>query len=160
MSQQKPIFYSNKYERKNVVEFSMKIPAKKHSPNSKKLLQGQSSAHTSKRKPVPQPRKLDESINVSGEHHRLQQLHHEQHILNEDQIRNSAIYKLLQEEIGQLVRRQGEQLDKLKQVPICVHRSGKGRKEEITRKRGSGNARGQAANLGTAQRSSRVEGVD
>ena len=94
----------------------MKMPAKKHSPTSKKLLQGQSSAHTSKRKPLPQPRKLDESTNVSGEHHRLQHLNHEQHVLNEDQIRNSAIYKLLQDEINQLVKRQGEQLSKLKKV--------------------------------------------
>ena len=114
MNQQKPIFYSNKYERKKVVEFSMKMPAKHHSPPSKKLLQGQSSAHTAKRKPMPQPRKLEESANVSGEQHRLQHLHHEQHVLNEDQIRNSAIYRLLQEEIGQLARRQGEQLAKMK----------------------------------------------
>ena len=30
MSRQKPIFYSNKGERKNVVEFSLKMPVKRH----------------------------------------------------------------------------------------------------------------------------------
>ncbi len=53
MNRQKPVFYSNKYERKNVVEFSIKMPVKRHEPLSKKLLQGQSSAHTSKRKQIP-----------------------------------------------------------------------------------------------------------
>ena len=122
MNPQKPIFYSNKYERKKVVEFSMKMPAKHHSPPSKKLLQGQSSAHTSKRKPIPQPRKLEESTNISGEQHRLQHLRREQNVLSEDQIRNSLIYKMLQEEIGELLKAQEEQLGKMKEVRMWIHR--------------------------------------
>ena len=59
MNREKPVFYSNKHERKNVIEFSPKIPVKRPDPLSKKMFHGQSSAHTNKRKPVVEPRRLD-----------------------------------------------------------------------------------------------------
>lgn len=54
----KPVFYSNKHERKNVIKLSPKMPAKRPEPIIRPQLKGQASAHMNRRKPDGKPMRL------------------------------------------------------------------------------------------------------
>ena len=94
----KPVFYSNKHERKNVIKISPKIPAKKPEPLPSQMLKGQASAHMNRRKVNLNSRRLESPL-YSREKVHFNEMNEGRQILSEDQIRNSAVYKMLEEEI-------------------------------------------------------------
>lgn len=101
----KPVFYSNKHERKNVVDLSPRLPAKKAEPIKQVGMAGQASAHMKRRKPDAKIVRL-QSPTYSRPKAEIKKINEQKQILSEQQIRSSAIYKLLQQQIKELARRQ------------------------------------------------------
>ena len=94
----KPVFYSNKHERKHVIKFCPKIPAKRPGPLLHPHLQGQASAHMNRRQVEGRPVRMESPL-YSREKARFSGMNEGRHVLSEDQIRNSTLYKLLEDEI-------------------------------------------------------------
>lgn len=92
----KPVFYSNKHERKNVIKLSPKMPAKRPEAVSRQPLKGQASAHMQRRKVDGRPLRLESPL-YSREKVHFSGMHEMRHILSEEQIKNSALYKMLEE---------------------------------------------------------------
>lgn len=90
----KPVFYSNKNERKNVADLSPRLAAKK--PDS--LHQGgviaQASAQMKRRKQDVKVTRLESPI-YSRPKAELKKINEQKQLLSEEQIRNSAVYKML-----------------------------------------------------------------
>lgn len=58
----KPVFYSNKPERKNIADLSPRMAAKKPEPLRQGAMVGQASAHMKKRKPDAKIIRLESPI--------------------------------------------------------------------------------------------------
>ena len=91
----KPGFYSNKHERKNVIKLSPKIPAKRPEHIECQKIKGQASAHMNRRKPNGHPLRLDSPL-FSREKPHLCDLGESKQVLTEEQIKSSALYKILE----------------------------------------------------------------
>ena len=94
----KNVFYNHKLENKHAIKLSPKIPAKKPDFTPTQHLKGQSSSHMNRRKVDARPHRLESPLYCREKPH-ISDMNEGRHILSEEQIRKSAMYKMLEEEI-------------------------------------------------------------